>query len=141
MASTVSFDESGNIGSLDRYFVFSAMIYKRTSDVNKAFKTLDELKRNRKRRDNHPATEVKFSNSYPDERMVVLKSLSQCPIFIVYVVIDKEKSKTYHDLRNCYLYKAALKELISDVGINLPTNEVNLIFDENLCVTAKELEK
>lgn len=141
MASTVSFDESGNIGSLDRYFVISAMIYKRTSDIYKAFVTLDELKRKRKTKKKQSVPEIKFSNSYSDERMAILKSLSHCSISIVYVAIDKEKSKIYRDVRNCNLYKAAVKEILSIVGQILPAYGVNLIFDENLCISSKELSE
>lgn len=45
MTATVSIDESGNLGSVDRYFVMSALIFKRTSDVIKAFRILDKMEK------------------------------------------------------------------------------------------------
>ena len=68
ITSTVSLDESGNVGSQDRYFVMSALIVKRTSDLNKPFKLLDEI-RKRKTKKKGSSFEVKFSHSYTDEKM------------------------------------------------------------------------
>lgn len=50
MTSTVSLDESGNVGSQGRYFVISALIVKRTSDLNKSFKILDMMRKKRGRK-------------------------------------------------------------------------------------------
>ncbi len=140
MTSTVSLDESGNVGSQGRYFVISALIVKRTSDLNKAFKILNEMRKKRGgKKDTNP--EVKFSNSYPDERLRVLGSLSESPVSIVYVVIDKKRSELYSNTHNCDLYKAAIKEVLPLVGKALKTNDVALNFDENLCISMKDLIK
>ena len=138
MTSTVLFDESGNVGSQGRYFVLSALIVKRTSDLSKSFKILDEMRKKRgSTKGSDP--EVKFSNSYPDERIRVLQSLSESPVSIVYVVIDKKKSKLYSNTRNCDLYKAAVREILPLVGKASITNDVALNFDENLCISMKDL--
>ena len=138
MTSTVSLDESGNVGSQGRYFVLSALIVKRTNDLNKSFKVLDEMRKKR-RNTKGSDPEVKFSNSYPDERIKVLQSLSESSASIVYVVIDKKKSKLYSNTHNCDLYKAAIKEILPLVGKALMTNDVALNFDENLCISMKDL--
>lgn len=138
MTSTVSLDESGNVGSQGRYFVISALIVKRTSDLNKSFKILDMMRKKRgRKKDSDP--EVKFSNSYPDERLKVLESLSESSISIVYVVIDKKKSKLYANTHNCQLYRAAVNEILPLIGKALETNDVALNFDENLCISMKDL--
>jgi hypothetical protein len=138
MTSTVSLDESGNVGSQDRYFVLAALIAKRTNDLNKSFKILDEM---RKKRSSAKGSdhEVKFRNSYPDERIRVLQSLSESSVSIVYVAIDKKKSKLYSNTHNCDLYKAAIKEILPLIGKALTTNDVVLNFDENLCISMKDL--
>ena len=123
MTSTVSLDESGNVGSQGRYFVIAALIVKRTSDLNKSFKILDEMRKKRGSKKNSDP-EVKFSNSYPDERLRVLSSLSESSLSIVYVVIDKKKSKLYSNTHNCDLYKAAINEILPLVGKALVTNDV-----------------
>ena len=138
MTSTVSLDESGNVGSQGRYFVLSALIVKRTNELNKSFKVLDEMRKKR-RNTKGSDPEVKFSNSYPDERIKVLQSLSESSASIVYVVIDKKKSKLYSNTHNCDLYKAAIKEILPLVGKALMTNDVALNFDENLCISMKDL--
>jgi len=138
MTSTVSLDESGNVGSQGRYFVIAALIVKRTSDLNKSFKILDEMRKKRGSKKNSDP-EVKFSNSYPDERLRVLSSLSESSLSIVYVVIDKKKSKLYSNTHNCDLYKAAINEILPLVGKALITNDVILNFDENLCISMKDL--
>lgn len=138
MTSTVSLDESGNVGSQGRYFVIAALIVKRTSDLNKSFKILDEMRKKRgSKKVSDP--EVKFSNSYPDERLRVLRSLSESSLSIVYVVIDKKKSKLYSNTHNCDLYKAAINEILPLVEKALITNDVILNFDENLCISMKDL--
>ena len=138
MTSTVSLDESGNVGSQGRYFVLSALIVKRTNELNKSFKILDERRKKRGSiRGSDP--EVKFSNSYPDERIRVLQSVSESSVSIVYVVIDKKKSKLYSNTHNCDLYKAAIREILPLVGKALTTNDVALNFDENLCISMKDL--
>ncbi|MBR6205106.1 MAG: DUF3800 domain-containing protein [Candidatus Methanomethylophilaceae archaeon] len=138
MTSTVSLDESGNLGSQDRYFIMSALIVRRTRDLSKAFKVLDEMGASRKSKKG-AAIEVKFSNSYPHERIKILKSLSDCSISIVYVVIDKKKSPSYKDIRNCNLYKAAVGEILPLIGKMLCTKDVSLNFDENRCIDMKNL--
>lgn len=116
----------------------SALIVKRTDDLNRSFKILDRMRCRRGRRKGSEV-EVKFSNSYPDERAEVLKSLSESPISVVYVVIDKKKSNLYRNMHNCDLYKAAVNELLLLVGKALETNDVVLNFDENLCISMKDL--
>ena len=138
MTSTVSLDESGNVGSQGRYFVLAALIVKRTNDLNKSFKILDEMRKKRgSTKGSDP--EVKFSNSYPDERIRVLRSLSDSSVSIVYVVIDKKKSRLYSNTHNCDLYKAAIMEILPLVGKALTTNDVVLNFDENLCISMNDL--
>ncbi len=138
MTSVVSIDESGNVGSQGRYFVMSAMIVKRTSDLNRPFKILGEMGKKRcSKKGLH--TEVKFSNSYPDERMEILRSLAECSVSIVYVVIDKKKSKLYNNTHNCNLYKAVVNEILPLIRDALTTNDVVLNFDENLCISMKDL--
>ena len=114
------------------------MIVKRPKDLNKSFKILDEMRKKRSRTKDSDV-EVKFSNSYPDERIRVLQSLSGSSVSIVYVVIDKRKSKLYGNTHNCDLYKAAIKEILPLIGKTLMTNDVALNFDENLCISMKEL--
>jgi hypothetical protein len=72
--------------------VLATLIVKSPKDLNKSFKILDEMKKKRSRTKDSDV-EVKFSNSYPDERIRVLQSLSGSSVSIVYVVIDKKKSK------------------------------------------------
>ncbi len=139
MTTTVSIDESGNLGSLDRYFIMSALIFKRTSDVAKAFKILDEMKKKRIRDSDNLQKEMKFSNSYPDERTTILKAISQCSVSIVFVSVDKLKSNKYRNFRNCNLYKSTVKEILELVARVLMSNEANLLLDENLCINNKEL--
>ena len=138
MTSIVSLDESGNMGSQDRYFVMSALIVKRSSDLIRAFKVIDGMSRKRRNKTS-AVTEVKFSNSYPDERMQVLKTLSASSISIVYVAIDKKKSRLYRDMRNCDLYRAAVIEIMPLIGKTLTTSDVVLNFDENRCIRMGDL--
>ncbi len=138
MASTVSLDESGNLGSQDRFFVMSALIVRRTRDLSRAFKVLDEMKTSRRSKKD-TAVEVKFSNSYPHERMRILKSLSDSPISIVYVVIDKNESRVYKNVRNCDLYKAAVKEILPLIEKASMTKDVSINFDENRCIDMRSL--
>ncbi len=138
MASTVSLDESGNLGSQDRFFVMSALIVRRTRDLSRAFKVLDEMKTSRRSKKD-TAVEVKFSNSYPHERMKILKSLSDSPISIVYVVIDKNESRVYKNVRNCDLYKAAVKEILPLIEKASMTKDVSINFDENRCIDMRSL--
>ncbi|MBE6521193.1 MAG: DUF3800 domain-containing protein [Thermoplasmata archaeon] len=138
MTSTVSLDESGNLGSQDRFFVMSALIVRRTRDLSRAFKVLDEMKTSRRSKKD-TAVEVKFSNSYPHERMKILKSLSDSPISIVYVVIDKNESRVYKNVRNCDLYKAAVKEILPLIEKASMTKDVSINFDENRCIDMRSL--
>ncbi|MBE6521606.1 MAG: DUF3800 domain-containing protein [Thermoplasmata archaeon] len=138
MTSTVSLDESGNVGSQDRYFVMSALIVKRTSDLNKPFKLLDEI-RKRKTKKKGSSFEVKFSHSYTDEKMEILNALSSSSVSIVFIVIDKKKSKLYSDVRNCDLYRASIREILPLIDKTVLTKDVNLNFDENLCISMKKL--
>lgn len=69
----------------------------------------------------------------------MLESLSESSISIVYVVIDKKKSKLYANTHNCQLYRAAVNEILPLIGKALETNDVALNFDENLCISMKDL--
>ena len=45
----------------------------------------------------------------------------------------------YSNTHNCDLYKAAINEILPLVGKALITNDVILNFDENLCISMKDL--
>jgi len=67
--------------------------------------------------------------------------MNGCNIEIVYVVVDKEKSKSYSNLRGRKLYIAAVKEILPLIEDVLKTKDVDLESDENLLVQVDELEK
>jgi hypothetical protein len=137
MASKVEIDESGNMGSQDRYFIMSAIVVRRFDNLRPAIKELEELKRRQSQKKN--ILEIKYSHAHHDERLRVLESLNACDVDIVYVVIDKKGPGLYSNLRGKQLYLNAVKELLPLVQKVLRTKDVDLEFDETLAVRADEL--
>ena len=139
MTSKVEIDESGNLGSKDRYFVLSAIVTRRFDNLRPAIKVLDQIKK--KQSSKKDIMEVKYTRLHQDEKLRVLRALNGCNINIVYVVVDKEKSRLYSNLRGRKLYIAAVKEILPLIEDVLKTKDVDLEFDENLLVQVDELEK
>ena len=136
MTSIVAIDESGNLGSEDRYFIMSAVIARRVRDLKPAFKEIDEVRNRRK----NPKTEceIKFYTSYADEKVRILKAMVLCPMSIAYVCIDKE-SEQYERIRGKALYRSAVNLIMPLVNNALQTRDVTLHYDQNLSVNLREL--
>ena len=137
MTTRVEIDESGNLGSEDRFFIMSAIVTRRFDNLSPAIKVLDEIKRKQSPKGN--IMEIKYSRLHPDERLLVLKALNECDMDVVYVVIDKERSEMYSDYRGRKLYIATVKELLPLINRVLKTKDVELDFDENNLIHPDEL--
>lgn len=137
MTTRVEIDESGNLGSEDRFFVMSAIITRRFDNLRPAIKVLDGIKKKQSPKGN--LMEVKYARLHSDEKLLVLNALNECDIDLVYVVIDKERSELYSGYRGRKLYIATVKELLPLINSVLKTRDVDLDFDENNLIHPDEL--
>jgi len=72
MTSKVEIDESGNLGSKDRYFVLSAIVTRCFDNLRPAIKVLDEIKK--KQSSKKDIMEVKYTHLHQDEKLRVLRA-------------------------------------------------------------------
>lgn len=125
----IYFDESGNLGVKEKYFVISCVLTEQPKALhNKMKKILLHVK------NNHPeakwnGSEIKACTCKPWIKEKILTGIIEKDIEISYIVADKHwiDEKLKED-KNC-LYNYLLKVLLENYKSTFRNNKVNLILD------------
>lgn len=78
MSWVVAIDESGDLGKGTRYFCMAALIVRRPRHLRKAYDSIPKR-----------GYESKFSNSSDEEISLILRSVAEVDVRIVYSAVDK----------------------------------------------------
>lgn len=123
------FDESGNLGVQDKYFVISCIATEQPKALyNKMNKILLHIKKNHKEA-KWNGNEIKASSCKPWIKEKVIKGIVEKDVEISYIVADKHwiEEKLKED-KNC-LYNYLLRILLDNFKNTFRNNKVNLILD------------
>ena len=123
------FDESGNLGVKDRYFVISCVITKNPKELeNKMKKVLFHIKKN------HPEAkwnghELKANSNKPWIKEKIYRGIIEKDVKFAYIVADKFwiEERLMKD-KNC-LYNYLLSILLDNFKYIFRNNKVNLLLD------------
>lgn len=122
-------DESGDLGSAGtKYFINCAIV----SPSYNILRPVTKLVKNK-------FFEKKYHNSSEQEKICVLKSLSELPIKIIYVYTEKNNPDDHVYMYGKELYKRTLFDLLSLSIGEITESVVNVVIDETTYITQKEL--
>lgn len=119
MSWVVAIDESGDLGKGTRYFCMAALIVRRPRHLRKAYDSIPTR-----------GYESKFSNSSDEEISLILRSVAEVDVRIVYSAVDKyDYNGRFYGLLGNALYKAVLSDLLDAVGTVVPNCDLDILLD------------